>query len=147
MDYLLNCMQNKADTLEKAGEFDKQILNWWQCVDECCCNHNLWCFVDYAGQHWAIHHSQQALWAKAIASGEADVSVEKPLEKLYNFWKSQGPITGNSKASIAVEERKEARQERVEQKDFMEEFMKFNQQVLQMWLQESMADSMEWMAV
>jgi hypothetical protein len=55
------------------------------------------------------------------------VSVKKPPEKLYNFWKSQDPITGNLKASIAVEERKETRQEKVKQKDFMKKFMKFNQ--------------------
>ncbi len=85
IDQLLNRARIRAETLADAGNFDRALLNRWQCNDEHCRNQNGFCFVDFAGKHYNMNHTQQSLWGKAISNGEANVSIERSSTSLYNF--------------------------------------------------------------
>ena len=78
--------RERAEALHAAGNFDKDIVDRWQCRDSHCRNENGWCFVDFAGKHYDISHDEQLIWAKAIANGQANVSLERPPTALYNIW-------------------------------------------------------------
>lgn len=150
-DRLLDQAKIKADALRAAGNFEKDLLDHWQCHDSRCKNQNGWCFVDFSGKHYNMDHSQQALWAKAIANGDANVLIYRSPTSLYNFWTgNQGAVMSNSRRSIQKQEREQeresARADREEGTDFMAKFMAFNKQQLEMRLAESMSDSIERMA-
>ena len=78
-----------------------------------------------------MDHSQQALWVKAIANGDANVSVYQSPTSLYNFWTgNQGAVMSTSRRSIQKQERDQERElakvDRKESTDFMAKFMVFN---------------------
>ncbi len=144
IDRLLDRARIRADTLADAGNFDRALLNRWQCNDEHCRNQNGFCFVDFAGKHYNMDHTQQSLWGKAISNGEANVSIERPPTSLYNFWSDkQGSVTSLSRRSDLHEERLNAKAERVEKEDFMTRFTRFNEQQMEMRMSEAMTDQIE----
>ncbi len=143
-DQLLDRARIRADTLADAGNFDRALLNRWQCIDEHCRNQNGFCFVDFAGKHYNMDHIQQSLWGKAISNGDANVSIERPPTSLYNFWSDkQGSVTSLSRRSDMHEERMNAKAERVEKEDFMTKFTRFNEQQMEMRMTEAMADQLK----
>ncbi|KAL9132381.1 MAG: hypothetical protein Q9175_006446 [Cornicularia normoerica] len=154
-DKLLDRARVKADVLKAAGNFDKELLDHWQCHDTRCRNHDGWCFVDYSGQHYDMDHTQQSAWSKAIANGEDNVSVYRPPTRLYEFWtKTQGVVTSHSRRSLQKQdqdqERKEAKTYRAESKvhreesvDYMQQLAALHKQQMDMQMAESMAESMQ----
>ena len=58
IDHLLNWVQIKADTLADVDNFNKALLNCWQCSDEHYRNQNDFCFVNFADKHYNINHTQ-----------------------------------------------------------------------------------------
>ncbi|KAL9589464.1 MAG: hypothetical protein Q9179_007986, partial [Wetmoreana sp. 5 TL-2023] len=150
-DKLLDRARLRADALENAGNFDAKLIRRWQCFDTQCYNHNGFCFIDFAGEHFDIDATQQSKWAKAISNGDPGISIERPPTKLYNFWvKTQGPVTQSSRRSIQWQERQEAQQERKdiqkerdEGKDFMTQMKEWNKSQMEMRMQEAMQDQME----
>jgi len=85
IDKLLDRVRIRADSLAAAGNFDSELLHRWQCNDKQCRNLNGWCFVDFAGKHFNMDHTQQALWGKAIANGGDGVTIERPSTSVYRF--------------------------------------------------------------
>ena len=143
-DKLLDRARIRADHLTAAGNFDRELLHRWQCIDRACRNFNGWCFVDFAGKHFNMDHTQQSLWGKAIATGDDGVTIERPPISLYRFWTgSQGGVTQDSRRSLAYQEKLKTRTDREETKDFMGKFMRFNEQQMEMRLAETMTDQME----
>ncbi len=143
-DQLLDRARIRADKLADVGNFDRALLNRWQCIDEHCRNQNGFCFVDFAGKHYNMDHTQQSLWGKAISNGDANVSIERPPTSSYNFWSDkQGSVTSLSRRSDMHEERLNAKAERVEKEDFMTRFTRFNEQQMGMRMSEAMPDQIE----
>ncbi len=144
IDQLLNRARIRSDTLADVDNFDRALLNRWQCNDEHCRNQNDFCFVNFAGKHYNIDHTQQSLWSKAISNGEANVSIERSSTSLYNFWSDkQSSVTSLSRRSDLHEERLNVKAERVKKKDFMTRFTRFNEQQMEMRMSEAMADQIE----
>ena len=87
-DYLLNRANIKADALAAAGNYDRELMEHWRCSKKRCRNSSGWCFVNFEGEHFDMDHTQQALWSKAIAANEPNISIFRPPTSLYNFWKN-----------------------------------------------------------
>ncbi len=144
IDQLLNRARIRSDTLADVGNFDRALLNRWQCNDEHCRNQNGFCFVNFAGKHYNMNHTQQSLWGKAISNGEANVSIERSSTSLYNFWSDkQDSVTSLSRRSDLHEERLNVKAERVKKEDFMTRFTRFNEQQMEMRMSEAMTDQIE----
>ena len=58
IDQLLNRAQIRSSTLADVDNFDRALLNRWQCNDEHCRNQNDFCFVNFAGKHYNMNHTQ-----------------------------------------------------------------------------------------
>lgn len=142
-DKLLDSARDRAEALEAVGNYDKKLLDRWQCRDQECRNLNGFCFIDFEGKHFDIDSIQQLRWGKAIARGDLGVSIERPPTEIYKSWQKQGPCESISRRTKVYEERQNARAEREEGKDFMNQFMEFNKKAMEMRLQETMADSLE----
>lgn len=143
-DQLLDRARIRTDTFAEAGNFDRALLNRWQCNDENCRNQNSFCFVDFAGKHFNMNHTQQSLWGKAIVKGDANVSIERLPTSLYTFWSDkQGAVTSLSRRSDLHQERLNARAEQVEKEGFMTKYQRFAEQNMEMRMTEQMADQME----
>ena len=142
-DKLLNSARDRAEALEAVGNYNKQLLDRWQCRDQQCRNMNGYCFIDFEGKHFDIDAIQQLKWGKAIAKGDLGVSIKRPPTEIYKSWQRQGPCELTSRRTKAYKERQNARAEREEGKDFMNQFMEFNKKAMEMRLQETMADSIE----
>ena len=153
-DKRLDQARERAEALHAAGNWDKDIIDRWQCRDSHCRNENGFCFVDFAGKHYDISHKEQLIWAKAIANGQANVSLERPPTALYNIWvKQHGSVAQSSRRSEAHQERLEAKAERAEkethmnkQESFMDKLMKLSEQEMNMAMAERMAERAEKMS-
>ncbi|KAL8906111.1 MAG: hypothetical protein Q9171_006402, partial [Xanthocarpia ochracea] len=103
----------RAEADEAVGKENKRLLDRWMCNDERCINSKLgrgYCYIDVGGAHYNMDQNQQLKWAKAIQQGETGVSIEIPPRSLYINWtKNQGPVDGNSKASIKAKAKAEAK--------------------------------------
>ena len=122
-------------------------MDRWQCRDDHCTNRNGFCFVDFAGKHYDIAHEEQLMWSKAIANGDAGVSLERPPTSLYNIWTSKnGAVTQNSRRSEAHAERLEARAERAEKKTFMDRYIRLSEKEFEMTMADRMAEKMDRMS-
>lgn len=136
-DQLLNRANERADALAAAGNYDRELMEHWECKDKRCRNTAGWCFVDYSGEHFNMDHTQQAMWAKAISTNEPNVSVFRPPTSLYNFWKqAQGRISDTSKKSAAKADRDET-------KSFMQEYRDFQREMNQTYMEERMQEQLE----
>ena len=142
-DKLLDSARDRAEALEAVGNYDKKLLDRWQCRDQECRNLNGFCFIDFEGKHFDIDSIQQLRWGKALARGDLGVSIERPPTEIYKSWQKQGACESTSRRTKVYEERQNARAEREEGKDFMNQFMEFNKKAMEMRLQETMADSLE----
>ena len=131
-DKLLDSARDQAEALEAVGNYDKKLLDCWQCKDQACKNLNGFCFIDFEGKHFDIDSLQQLRWGKAIARGDLGVSIERPPTDIYKSWQKQGPYESNSQRSKLYKERQDARADREEGKDFMNQFMEFNKKAMKM---------------
>jgi len=146
IDQLLNRAWIRAETLADVDNFNKALLNCWQCNDEHCRNQNDFCFVNFADKHYNMNHTQQSLWSKIIFNDEANVSIEQSSISLYNFWSDkQNFIISLSCWSDLHEKRLNVKAERVKKKDFMTRFTRFNEQQMKMQMSETMINQIEWM--
>ncbi len=144
IDQLLNRAWIRADTLADVDNFDKALLNHWQCNDEHCRNQNDFCFVNFADKHYNMNHTQQFLWDKTISNVEANINIEQSSTSLYNFWSDkQSSVTLLSRWSDMHEKRLNVKAERVKKKDFMTRFTRFNEQQMKMRMSETMTDHVE----
>lgn len=147
-DKRLDQARARAEALHAAGNWDKDIIDRWQCRDSHCRNENGWCFVDFAGKHYDISHDEQLMWSKAIANGQPNVSLDRLPTALYNIWANKhGSVAQSSRRSEAHQERLEAKAERAEkeshmdkQESFMDKLMKLSEQEMQMAMAERMAE-------
>ena len=153
-DRRLDQARERAEALHAAGNWDKDIIDRWQCKDSHCRNENGFYFVDFAGKHYDISHEEQLVWAKAIANSQANVSLERPPTALYNIWvKQHGSVAQSSRRSEAHQERLEAKAERAEkeshinkQESFIDKLMKLSKQEMNMAIAERMAERAEKMS-
>ena len=100
-DKLLNRTYAKQDALYTAGNYNKKLLDYWQCHDSRCRNQNGWCFIDYKGKHFDMDHTQQSRWAKAIANSESNILIYRPPTELYYWWTGrQGAVDSRSRRSL-----------------------------------------------
>ncbi len=144
INQLLNWAWIKADTLADINNFDKALLNCWQCNDEHCRNQNDFCFVNFANKHYNMNHTQQSLWDKMIFNNEANISIEWSSIFLYNFWSDkQSSVISLSHWSDLHEKRLNIKAKRVKKKDFMTRFMRFNEQQMKMQMSETMIVQIE----
>jgi len=86
IDQLLNQAWIRAETLADIDNFNKALLNHWQCNDEHCRNQNDFCFMNFADKHYNMNHTQQSLWSKMIFNDKVNISIEWSFISLYNFW-------------------------------------------------------------
>ncbi len=146
IDQFLNWAQIKADTLADVNNFNRALLNYWQCNDEHCKNQNDFCFMNFANKHYNMNHIQQSLWDKMIFNNKANISIEWSSISLYNFWSNkQSSVILLSCWSDLHEKRLNVKAEWVKKKDFMTRFMRFNEQQMKMQMSETMTDQIEWM--
>ncbi len=135
-----------TDTLVDVDNFDKALLNRWQCNDEHCKNQNDFCFVNFTDKHYNMNHTQQSLWSKMISNVKANISIEWSSIFLYNFWSDkQNFVISLSCWSNIHEKRLNIKAKWVKKKDFMTRFMRFNEQQMKMRMSETMTDQIEWM--
>jgi hypothetical protein len=140
----LDAARIRADALANAGNFDRELISKWQCIDDNCRNHKRFCFVDFNGKHFAINATHQAKWAKAIASSEPGVSLERPPTALYEFWvRSQGGVTQETRRKGVYEARQEVKAQVEESKDVMTRLMDFTKANMEMRLSEAMINQVE----
>lgn len=121
---LIEASRKRGEENAEAGNFDKALVDRWQCHDESCLNNKDkkgFCFVDYGLKHYAIEPVDHARWAKAIRNGDNDISIERPLYNLYIKWVGHGPITSDSRRSEQYKERQEVKAERQEAREFTRE--------------------------
>ena len=76
---------SRTAALEKigtAGEFQRELMQKYRCIDQNCTNYNNYCYFDprQPRQHFNITARQHESWANSISSGQA--TLEQPL----NFW-------------------------------------------------------------
>jgi len=57
IDQLLNWTQIKAETLADVDNFNRALLNHWQCNDKHCRNQNDFCFMNFANKHYNMNHT------------------------------------------------------------------------------------------
>ena len=57
----LDQARERAEALQAVGNFDKAIVDRWQCNDDHCTNKDSFYFVDFAGKHYNISHNEQLL--------------------------------------------------------------------------------------
>ena len=146
INQLLNWAQIRADTLADIDNFDKALLNHWQCSDEHCRNQNDFCFMNFADKHYNMNHTQQFLWNKMIFNNDSNISIKQSFIFLYNFWSDkQSSVISLSCWSDMHKKRLNIKAERVKKKNFMTRFMKFNEQQMKMWMSETMINQMKWM--
>lgn len=112
-------------------------MDRWQCTISTCRNREQFCYIDNDGKHYAITAHDTERWAGAITNGDA--TAENLPISLYNYWREQGAIGSKFKYPLA-------HQERQEKKDFIDTFMDFQKQSLQMRMAETMTESMERMS-
>ena len=103
-DKILDSARDRAEALEAVGNYDKQLLNRWQCRDQQYRNINGYCFIDFKGKHFDIDAIQQLNWGKAIAKGDLGVSIERPPTEVYKSWQRQGPCESTSRRTKAYKE-------------------------------------------
>ena len=90
-----------------------------------------------------MKHAEQSRWAKALTNNEPNVSIYKPPSDLYRLWReNKSEITSTSKISKAKQQKNENRSVQNDFNETMKGFMTFQQQMTQIKLQESMANSM-----
>ena len=143
-DKLLDRERVKADALAADGNFDRQLLKEHQYHDPGCRNYNGFCFIDFDNQHFDISADDQAKWAKTISNEIPGVSVRRPPTKLYNRWASgNGPVTQDSRRSVAYTERQEAQTEQVQQKNHITKMMEWQETISSMRMNKIMEDQME----
>ena len=82
-DKLLDAARERAKALAAVGNYDKTLLDRWQCRDQHCRNIDGFCFVDFGGKHFDIDSVQQLKWGKAMARGELGVSIKRPPTDVY----------------------------------------------------------------
>ena len=56
-DILLEKERSHADVMANAGEFERDLLEKWSCIDDRCQNLRGYCFVNYSGKHYSMDHS------------------------------------------------------------------------------------------
>ncbi|KAL9592500.1 MAG: hypothetical protein Q9179_006655, partial [Wetmoreana sp. 5 TL-2023] len=102
------------------------------------------CFVDLSGRHFTIDSRHQRKWARAIAEGEAGVSLERPPPELYDFWHiKQGPVGSNSQRT-SIHETKLTNKAKAEvEQDTMKTYMAFMKEQLDIDLRKSTAENMQ----
>ena len=57
-DRRLDQARERAEALHAAGNWDKDIVDRWQCRDSHYHNKNGWCFVDFAGKYYDIFYNE-----------------------------------------------------------------------------------------
>ncbi len=146
INQLLNWAWIRAETLVNINNFNKALLNCWQCNDEHCRNQNDFCFVNFADKHYNMNHIQQSLWNKMISNDEININIEQSSISLYNFWSDkQSSVISLFCWSDLHEKRLNIKAKWVKKKDFMMRFTRFNEQQMKMWMSETMTDQIEWM--
>ncbi len=144
IDQLLNWAWIRVETLADVENFNRALLNHWQCNDEHCRNQNDFCFVNFANKHYNMNHTQQSLWNKTISNDKANISIEWSSISLYNFWSDkQSSVVLLSRWSDLHEKRLNIKAEQVKKKDFMTRFTRFNEQQMKMQMSETMIDQIE----
>ncbi len=146
INQLLNQAQIRAETLVDVNNFNKALLNHWQCNDKHCKNQNDFCFMNFTDKHYNINYIQQFLWSKIISNNEANISIKQFSMSLYNLWSDkQNFVILLSCQSDLHKKRLNIKAKWVKKKDFMTRFTRFNKQQMKMWMSETMIDQIEWM--
>ncbi|KKA22226.1 hypothetical protein T310_3744 [Rasamsonia emersonii CBS 393.64] len=95
---LLEQHSRRLESIRIAGDFQRQLMERYRCLDDNCTNKNNYCFPDPTDPnlHYNITAAQHEMWANSIASGEA--TLQQPPYKLIRYWeREQGPITRQSR--------------------------------------------------
>ena len=95
-------MQARLEKIELAGDFERQLVNQWECREKGCVNHMVgYCYIDPRDSklHYNLKAEHMKSWSQAIRDGEATLTTA-PI-KLLDYWRQeQGPIQRESKAPI-----------------------------------------------
>ncbi|EED19013.1 hypothetical protein TSTA_023480 [Talaromyces stipitatus ATCC 10500] len=110
----------RQDRILTAGDFQRQLMQKYQCNDRNCTNYNNFYFPDPMDntQHYNILATQHELWANRIASGGA--TIENPLDKLKQYWTKKQEMQTKmyeQQMQYRLMEQMEAMQEKQEHRD------------------------------
>ena len=94
--------QGRLEKIELAGNFERQLVNQWECREKGCINYAIgFFFPDLSDSklHYNLQPTQMKSWSTAISKGEATLLL--PPVMLLDYWRQeQGPIQRESKAPI-----------------------------------------------
>ncbi|KAL2813558.1 hypothetical protein BJX63DRAFT_394123 [Aspergillus granulosus] len=98
--YLQEQHEARVQVIRNVGDFQRQLMERWRCIDDNCTNRNNFCFPDPSdrSRHYNITAPQTESWASAISSSEA--TIHSPPIKIWQYWQSQGTITRESREPI-----------------------------------------------
>jgi hypothetical protein len=79
--YLQEQNDARVQAIQNAGDFQRQLIERWRCIDNNCTNRNNFCFPDPQdrSKHYNITAPQHESWASAISRSEA--TIHSPLIK------------------------------------------------------------------
>jgi hypothetical protein len=123
----------RRDRILTAGDFQRQLMQKYQCNDRNCTNYNNFCFPDPMDntQHYNILATQHELWANRIASGGA--TIENPPDELKQYWKKkQGSINRDSRQPV-----------KKNNAQIMEQFMEMQTKIYEQQMQYRLMEQME----
>lgn len=124
----------RMESLQRAGDYQKELYNRWQCTSKQCNNRKGVCFIDpYNNQHYRVGVGKHEAWSIAITRGEA--TQHGPPPKVYAILRSNGPVTRASRLlnkATAAQETKNA----------MQQMMDMQKMQFEMAAQQMMMDSM-----
>ncbi len=135
---LLEQANTRLGNIEKAGDFQRTIMQRWRCHNSECRNQNNLCYVDpWDGKHYAIAKIQHEAWANAIAAGDA--VVDQPPDRMYNYLKFEQGAVGQEYRKPGLKKNKESGS----LDSTMAEMLSFQQEQMKMSMQQQMFDSMD----
>ena len=78
------------ESLQRAGDYQKELYNRWQCTSKQCNNCKGVCFIDpYNNQHYRVSISEHKAWSIAITYNKA---IQYSPLNIYAILKSNGPV-------------------------------------------------------
>ncbi|KAL2801521.1 hypothetical protein BJX63DRAFT_438765 [Aspergillus granulosus] len=134
--YLQEQHEARVQAIRNIGDFQRQLMERWRCIDENCTNQNNFCFLDPLdrSKHYNITAPQIESWASAISSSEA--TIHGPPIKIWQYWQNQGAITRESREP-ARKSAATARQATIDR------LIEMQTQNMEMMMQQRIMDQME----
>lgn len=125
--------QERMNQMSVAGDFQRQLMEKYQCDDNKCTNYKNFCYRNpmEPSMHFNIISTQHELWANSISRGNA--TLETPPAQLIEFWrKQQGSITRESRQPI-----------KKNNAQIMEQFMDMQRSMMEQQMQLRVMSQME----